>query len=251
MPMDDPQPQPTSNISKWPGERVIFPVSRIDLRVTDAPHPYFSANRAQVAQNWAEEIAANPALFDGRMLLPRFVHIGDGAISGEAHIVSYSTFLLWRKTRPAASAIHLFGLPVILSADGAVIAIRMGGHTANPGRVYCAAGSLDPQDVRDGMCDLDGNMAREVLEETGLVLAEAVSVSGFHALHENGVVAVLRLYRFKETADTLIGRITAHIAGDSEPEIDEALAIRDAAPERHAYPPFMPPILDWVFNNRL
>ena len=242
--------QPTSNMSEWPGERVIFPVSRIDLRVTDAPHPYFLANRAQIAQNWAEEIAANPALYDGRMLLPRFIHIGDGTISGETHIVSYSTFLLWRKTRPAASAIHLFGLPVILSADGAVIAIRMGRHTSNPGRVYCAAGSLDPLDVRDGVCDLDGNMAREVLEETGLALAEAVSVSGFHALQENGVITVLRLYRFGETADALIARIAEHIAEDPEPEIDEALAIRDAAPERHAYLSFMPPILEWVFNNR-
>jgi len=243
-------PQLTSNISEWPDERRIFPVSRIDLRVVDGPHPYHLAELDKIVENWAQEISANPALYDGRMILPRAVQIRDGVISGETHIVRFSTFLLWRKTRPVAAAIHLFALPVIVSSDGAVIAIRMGKHTSNPGRVYCAAGSLDPEDIRDGICDMDSNMAREVLEETGLALSDADSVSGFHALHDRGVITVFRSYRFSATAAELIGRIAAHIAQDPEPEIDEALAIRSADPGLHRYQPFMSPILEWVFKNK-
>lgn len=239
----------TSNMSEWPAEQAIFPVLRVDLRVVDEPHPYALAERARIAANWDEEFAANPALYDNPMLLPRAVAISDGVISGETHVVPYSAFLLWRKTRPVASAIHLFSLPVIVSSDGAVIAIRMGGHTSNPGRVYCAAGSLDPGDIRDGICDLDGNMAREVMEETGLALADAKSLSGLHALHDRGVITVFRVYHFAETAEQLIGRIAAHIAVDPEPEIDEALAIHNADPGQHPYLPFMPLILEWVFAH--
>lgn len=241
--------QLTSNMSDWPDERRIFPVSRIDLRVVDGPHPYHLAERDRIAENWAREVSANPALYDGRMMLSRAVQISDGVISGETHIVPFSAFLLWRKTRPVTSAIHLFALPVVVSSDGAVIAIRMGKHTANPGRVYCAAGSLEPADIRDGICDMDGNMAREVLEETGLVLSDADRVSGFHALHDRGIITVFRCFGFSAIATELIGRIAGHIAQDKEPEIDEALAIRSADPGLHLYQPFMLPILEWVFTN--
>lgn len=242
--------QLTSNISEWPDERLVFPVSYVDLRVAEGPHPYFVAEQDKIAENWAQEISANPALYDGRMMLSRAVQIRDGVISGETHIVPFSTFLLWRKTRPVTLAIHLFALPVIVSSDGAVIAVRMGKHTANPGRVYCAAGSLDPEDIRDGICDMDGNMAREVLEETGLALSDADSVSGFHALHDRGVITVFRSYGFSATAADLIERIAGHIAQDPQPEIDEALAIRSPDPGLHLYQPFMSPILEWVFKNR-
>ena len=239
----------TSPPSTWPGEQIIFPVGRIQVEVSDAPHPFCLAHQAEIAANWDLEIAANPALFDGRMLLMRTLALKDGAMSGVCHIVPFSAFLLWRKTRPAGAALHLFGLPVIVSSDGAVIAIRMGRHTANPGRVYCAAGSLDPDDISDGHCDIDGNMAREVREETGLALSEATSVSAFHGLRANDTVTLFRVYRFAETAAVLIDRIAAHIAVDPEPEIDTALAIHTADPGQHPYPPFMPPVLEWVFNT--
>lgn len=239
----------TSNTAGWPDERLIFPVSRINVRVSREPHPYFLSHKAEIAANWASEVGANPALFDGSMLLMRTVEMREGVVSGECHVVPFSTFLLWRKTRPAGTALHLFGLPVIVSSDGAVIAIRMGQHTANPGRVYCAAGSLDPDDISAGYCDIEGNMAREVLEETGLPLSEAKTASGFHGLHDQDVVTLFRAYHFADTAAELIERIAAHIAVDPEPEIDTALAIRTADPGQHPYPSFMPPVLEWVFQR--
>jgi 8-oxo-dGTP pyrophosphatase MutT (NUDIX family) len=241
--------QLTSTTSEWPDEGVIFPVTSINVCVSDEPHPYCLSHQREIAANWEQEVAANPALFDGRMLLMRALEMHHEAISGECHIVPFSAFLLWRKTRPAGAAIHLFGLPVIVSSDGAVIAIRMGQRTANPGRGYCAAGSLDTDDIRDGYCDIDGNMAREVLEETGLSLSDATSLTGFHGLRSQDVVTLFRAYHFAATAVELIERIDAHIAADPEPEIDAALAIRTADPGQHAYPPFMPPVLEWVFNT--
>jgi 8-oxo-dGTP pyrophosphatase MutT (NUDIX family) len=241
--------QLTSNISEWADAGVIFPVSRIEVRVSDEPHPFCLSRQTEIAANWDREVSANPALFDGRMLLMRAIELRDGVVSGECHVVPFSAFLLWRKTRPAGAAVHLFGLAVIVSSDGAVIAIRMGQHTANRGRVYCAAGSLDPDDIREGYCDLDSNMAREVLEETGLSLSDAKTVSGFYGLHGQDAVTIFRVYHFAETASELIEGIAAHIAADPEPEIDTALAIHTADAAQHPYPPFMPPVLEWVFKS--
>lgn len=236
----------TSNFENWPAAGHIFPVTAIDLRVIEGPHPYEIAEREQVAENWALEVARNPALFNGKMLLQRAVTIDDGAICGEAHVIDYATFLLWRRTWQVEWALHLFSLPVILSSDGAVIAVRMSQHTANPGRVYCAAGSLDNHDIRDGRCDLEGNMRREVREETGLDLDVATMETDFHALHDRGVITLFRLYRFAETADDLIAAIERHIASEEQSEVDAALAIRPGEPAAYDYPSFMPKILDWI-----
>ncbi|OJF91980.1 DNA mismatch repair protein MutT [Pararhizobium antarcticum] len=240
---------PKIDRAHWPEENVIFAVTSLDLKVSPEPHPFHLAEKTAAAENWRLEIAANPALFDGKMVLQHRVDIRDGAISSQAHVVPFSTFLWWRKTRPPGSALHLFGLPVILSSDGAVIAIRMGRHTANPGRVYCAAGSIDPDDVVDGRCDINGNMAREVREETGLDLADAFASPGFHALHGEDMVTLFRTYRFQETAEGLIARIRAHIETEAQSEIDEALAIFSADPDLHPYPPFMPRILARIFEG--
>jgi len=241
--------EPKIDRGHWPAENVIFAVKSLDLQVSPEPHPFHLAEQAAAAENWRLEIAANPALFDGQMVLQHRVEIREGAISSRAHVVPFSTFLWWRKTRPPGSALHLFGLPVILSSDGAVIAIRMARHTANPGRVYCAAGSLDPGDIVDGRCDIDGNMAREVREETGLDLADAIASPGFQALHGEDMVTLFRTYRFQETAAVLIARIHAHIEMEAQSEIDEALAIASADPDLYPYPPFMPPILAWIFEG--
>ncbi|WP_275783344.1 NUDIX hydrolase [Pararhizobium gei] len=240
-----------SNRAAWPDERTVFSVDRIQLPVIGGPHPYAIAERDSIARNWQQEVAANPALFDGPMMLPRWIRIEDGVISGDMHMVPFSAFLLWRKTRPLDAALHIFALPVILSSDGAVIAIRMAAHTANPGRVYCAAGSLDPSDVEDGFCNLDSNMAREVREETGLDLADATDVAGLQAMHDNGVVTVFRVYRFSVTARDLINCIDRHLAADAQPEIDEAVAIHSPDPHLYPYSSFMPPVLAWVFQTVL
>ncbi|ASY69397.1 DNA mismatch repair protein MutT [Sinorhizobium fredii USDA 205] len=233
----------------WPAEGTVFPVSKIDIEVSSDPHPFHLAEAERARQSWQREIAANPHLFDGRMVLQRSIRIAEGRIAARAHIVPYSTFLWWRRTREPG-AYHLFGMPMLLSSDGAMIAIRMGAHTANPGRVYSPGGSLEPEDIVDGRCDVAGNIAREVREETGISLSEAVAESGWHAIHMDSTVTVFRVFRLSATADEMLARVAAHVAADPHPEIDEAVAIRGPEPTAHNYPEFIPPILKWLFARR-
>ena len=232
----------------WPPERSVFPVAGIRLEIVPGDHPLEVAERQAIRENWQGEIAANPALYDGRLVLQRHLAVGEKEIRGQGHLVAFSTFLWWRRQPARPGGLHLFAYPVLVSADGALVAIRMGPHTANPGQVYFAAGSLEPADIVDGRCDLDANMRREVLEETGLDLGDAASVSGYYATHVNRVVTVFRLYRFAETAQALAGRIARHAAEAEEQEIDGPVVIRSADPAADRYNVSMLPILTWFFE---
>jgi len=183
------------------------------------------------------------------MVLQRHLTYDQGVIRGVAHVIPYSTLLWWRKRPDPEGALHLFGFAVIVSSDGAIIAIRMSDRTANPGQVYCAAGSLDLSDIIDGKLDVAGNMAREVREETGLALSEAEADQHFYASHKDNRIVVFRLYRFPVTSSEIKARIEAHMPHDKEQEIDGVVVIRSADPIAHNYNPLMLPILDWFFSG--
>lgn len=233
----------------FPPEGEIFEVSSFRLRVVEEPHAWVLENAAAIRHNWDREVAANPHLFNGEMVLQRALSFASGHIEGRAHMVPFASFLHWRRSGRGAGAHHLFAMPMIISADGAVMAIRMAETTANPGRVYSPAGSLDGHDVKAGLCDLGGNMRRETGEETGLDLGEMDADPVWRAVHMINSVAVFRLFRSALPAAELQVRVAGHVAADAAPEISEMIAIRSADADAYDYAPFMPPVLDWIFRE--
>lgn len=233
----------------FPSEARIFPVEGVRLRVLDGDHPFHLENRAAAEANWQAEIASNPALFDGRMVFQHRLSLRDEMVEGEGYVVPYSTFLWWRRQPLGQGGFHVLAFPVIASADGALIAVEMAAHTANPGQVYCAAGSLDPHDIVNGYCDIAGNMTREVCEETGLDLAQAATDGRFFASFARRRLTIVRLFRFDLPAGAILDRIAAHMEVDEEKEIAGAVAIRSADPAAHPYNPAMLPVLDWFFGE--
>ncbi|MDX3925242.1 MAG: NUDIX hydrolase [Shinella sp.] len=232
-----------------PEEGLILPLETVELAVSSEPHPFHLAARAEAAANWIMETAANPALYDGEMVLQREICFEGGTLRATGHLVPFSTFLWWRKTTPAGAGCHLFGLPLVVSSDGGVILIRMGAHTANAGRVYCAAGSLDRLDVRDGGCDIEGNMRREVREETGLDLGQAAAEPGYHLLRIGSIFTLIRVFRFDLPASELLRRIAVHMEDDPAPEIEEAFAVFESDAAISGLAPFMMPVLEWFFGR--
>lgn len=233
----------------FPPEGEVFEVSSFRLAVVDGPHPWVRDNETAIEQNWEREIAANPRLFNGRMVFQRTLSFAGGHIEGRAHMVPFAAFLHWRRTGRGQGGHHLFAMPMILSADGAVLAIRMAETTANPGRVYSPAGSLDAHDVKDGLCDLDANMRRETKEETGLDLGDMQVDPVCRAVHVANSVSIFRVFRSPLPEADVRARVMEHMAADPEPEISELVAIRSPDPAAHDYAPFMPPALDWIFRE--
>ena len=227
----------------------VTPIHGLDLRVDPGPHPLELAHREAIATHWSHEQAANPALYNGRLILQRQMRVEDGLIRATGHEASFASFLWWRRQADLAGACHLFGYPVLVAGDAALIAVEMAPHTANPGQVYFAAGSLDPSDVVEGRCDLNGNMRREVLEETGLDLDDAEADKLMYASYRPHKLTLLQIYRFEEPSEVLLARIAAFAKTAAEQEISRAVAIRNGDRSAHRYGLAMLPILCWYFQT--
>lgn len=239
----------SDDFAGWPPEATVFPIAGVDLRILPGPHPLVAAEEAAIRENWARETAANPALFDGRMVFQQLISLSEDGIVGEGHVIPFSAFMWWRRQPQRLGGIHIFAYPVLESSDGALVAIRMGAHTANPGQVYFAAGSLEPEDIVDNSCDIEANMRREVQEETGLDLGRSVAGQGLFAAHANRTVTLLRLFRFDLTADEMVEQIESHMLVAEDKEIAGAVAIRSADPSAHPYNISMLPVINWYFGK--
>ncbi|WP_136620217.1 MULTISPECIES: hypothetical protein [Mesorhizobium] len=226
---------------------VILPVDAIDVRLDPDPHPFALNNAEAIAENWQREIGAKPALFDGTVVLLSQLAYRDNRLVGRCHAVNYSTFMLWRKQRENSGAEHAYGHAMLVAADNALVAIRMGSHTVNAGRVYFAAGSFEPIDFRDGLVDVDFNMIREVREETGLDLSGAERGKRWHALSTNNGTVIFRRYHETAPADEIAQRISAFVAAETDPEIEGPVIIRHAADLPVGLSPHMKPLIEWHF----
>lgn len=209
----------------------IRPISGTDIRMVPGAWPLAAALRAQVPVRWAAMLAANPHLWDGRIIGVTTPAVGDdGVLRAEAHEDAYSAFLAWREAGfPDIGMHNLFGSALIASNDGALIYGVMGADTANAGRVYPPGGSLEPRDVlADGQVDVAGCTDRELEEETGLSPASARK-GRLVAVFDGPRISVAQFYHFDETAVRLIARIRANLEGQEHRELADVVAIRSLA----------------------
>jgi len=228
---------------------VILAVDAVDVRLDPGPHPFARDNAAAIAENWQREMAANPALFDGTVVLLSQLAWRDNRLVGRCHAVNYSTFMLWRKRPENSGAEHAYAHAVLVAGDNALVAIRMGPRTVNAGRVYFAAGSFEPVDFHDGMVDVDFNMIREVREETGIDLTDARRGVRWHALSTASGTVIFRRYHVDDPADEVARRISAFVAAETDPEIEGPVIIRHAADLPEGLSPHMKPLIEWHFAN--
>lgn len=228
---------------------IILPVDAVEVRLDPGPHPFALENADAIAENWQREIAANPALFDGTVVLLSQLAWRDKRLVGRCHAINYSTFMLWRQQRENTGAEHAYAHAMLVAGDNALVAIRMGPHTVSAGRVYFAAGSFEPIDFRDGLVDVDFNMIREVREETGLDLSAARRGVRYHALSTASGTVIFRRYHVTAPADEIARRISAFVASETDPEIEGPVIIRHAADLPEGLSPHMKPLIEWHFSG--
>lgn len=231
---------------------VILPVDEIDVRLDPAPHPFERQHLAEIDRNWLRERGVNPHVFDGKVALLSELSYRDARLAGRCHIVRYATFMYWRRNRTAENAGHAFAHAMLVSSDGSLVAIRMGSHTVNAGRVYFAAGSFELEDFRDGQVDIAYNMRREVKEEIGIDLADAETEPGrrhYLLSTANGTV-IFRRYRARLTANQLINRINGFLATQEEPEVAGPVVIHSANDLPDNLAPHMVPLVEWHFSHQ-
>jgi 8-oxo-dGTP pyrophosphatase MutT (NUDIX family) len=229
---------------------IVLPVEVIDIRLDPEPHPLEISHKAEIAANWEREIASNPRLFNGTVVLVSNMSYEDGRLTGHCHAARYATFLYWRRHRNVPGTGHFYAHAMLVSSDNALVAIRMAPHTVNAGRVYFAAGSFEPGDFRNGVVDIDYNMRREVKEETGLDLAIAErGVLAYVLSTERGTV-IFRRYWMPLSANEIVSRVNAFVAAETDPEISGPVVIHSAADQPDDLLPHMPPLIEWHFSQQ-
>ncbi|SCM72352.1 Acetyltransferase, GNAT family (fragment) [uncultured Pleomorphomonas sp.] len=225
---------------------MLHDITDVRLRLRPGAWPIADGLRPKIEAHWATCLAANPHLWNGRVLgtiapgEPGGIAVGDGVLTGEAVEGDFASFLAWRDWGfPEIGIRNLFGSALVLSSDGALILGVMGATTANAGRIYPPGGSLEPADVdADGNVDVVASIERELREETGLIAAEAV-MEGMIAAFDGPRVSVGRVFRFAMKADDLVATVMAELDRQAERELERVVAFRSIAelnrPEVTAY----------------
>ena len=198
-------------------------VAAIDYRCTPYDWAFARDEAAGIDRFWTAALAEKPALFDGRVLMAHQLAVepdGDGLLRASGFETGYKPFLAWREFGfPGASLANLFAMAALRSRDGAFMLGQMSAGTTSAGRLYFPAGTPEPCDVRDGLVDLQGNVLRELEEETGLTAADVVLDPGWVVVFDGARVACMKPARCHLGAAALAERVQAFRATQAEPEL--------------------------------
>jgi 8-oxo-dGTP pyrophosphatase MutT (NUDIX family) len=222
----------------------LFSFDAIDARLEAHDWPFARSHADEIERIWARETALRPATFDGRVLLQHRGELRGGVFQAGYFATSYKPFIGWTRLGwPGAHVRNGFAMAALRARDGAFLAARMGGHTANAGKVYFAAGTPDMDDVTpDGAVDLAGSVLRELTEETGLTLAELEVGAGWTAVTEPTRIAFMRPVAIDLPADEARALMLSRIARQAEPELADIVIIRsrsDIIEDERIMPRFM------------
>ncbi|WP_428030606.1 NUDIX hydrolase [Ancylobacter sp.] len=216
-------------------------LDHVDARLAPAPRAFSAEERVAIDAHFAARLAANPALWNGRVLLlaeHRFEGRTLTARYGESDYASLLWLLAQEGAHPRIRA--SFAMGALRGADGGFVLIRMAAWTANAGRIYFAAGTPDLSDVAaDGRVDLEGSVLREIGEETGIAAGELTLAPGWTAIHDTRRVALMREVRIGEEAGAVAARLRRFAAGEVRPEFDEVLVVRGPQDIRAEMPPLV------------
>ena len=209
----------------------ILSVREIDCRLAFGRHRREAPYRTRINRLFARRKAATPSLYDGETVLSNRWRIAGGRLEIDCQRIRYAGLLHWLSTGRRqvvglqGGTVHFFAVAVVIASDGRVLLGRMGPSTANAGKVYMPSGSMELEDFAGARGDLEANMAREVMEETGIDLGAARAAQHFKVFAGQGVLTVFREYRLPLGSEELLASVRAHIAAgkDEEEELAEIL----------------------------
>ena len=228
----------------------VEPITGLDLRLGEEGWAFARDHGPRIADHWSGLCARNPSLWNGEVLICTDAQVRGGVLEARFAKSDYASFVAWRDWgTPDTSVRNCFGSPVVLTADGAMVFGEMAPHTLNAGLIYPPGGSLEPRDVTaDGRVDVEGSIALELAEETGLDPAEATP-GAMAVIDDAHRLAVVKVFRLSRTFAEVEAVFASHCAADGHAELSRLVAIRSAADVSPTMPGFAQEIVrrfgDW------
>jgi 8-oxo-dGTP pyrophosphatase MutT (NUDIX family) len=218
----------------------IHRVTQLDLKCGAWTWPFAVERRADIDAHFSLQQAEKPQIWNGRVLLGRNPVFSGDRFSADYFEADFASFLAWRDWGfPDGSVFNGFGMGALRGSDGVFVLGEMAAHTANGGRIYFPSGTPDLDDLRDGMVDIPGSVAREVEEETGLTAAEYRADEHWDCIVSGAVIAMIRILNVDMTGDALRAKIEANLATHTSPELSAIHVVRGPADFTPTMPRFV------------
>lgn len=133
-----------------------------------------------IAAYWQTVIAERPNLFNGPVYTVTGITETDTAMTVD---MAQSTFAHYAYCETHDVAEYdfrvLHSAALVITSDNKIIVGQMADHTSRGGAICCSGGAIDPDDIQDGIINLDRNTRRELHEELGIDAANATQVISF------------------------------------------------------------------------
>lgn len=208
----------------------VIPFERFDVRLEPRRWAFADDNQAAIDAHFAARQKANPALWNGRVLLAQEYDVVDGICRGVCLETDFASFNAWRDWgRPPADVINLFASAVVRGSDGGFLLGVMGPHTANAGQIYFPCGTPEPSDVIDGRVALEHNARHELKDETGLSFEDLRPEPGWLSLRLATWAMAAKVLTAAVPAEQVRRRILGHLASQAEPELADIRIVRGPA----------------------
>ncbi|MFL5030977.1 MAG: NUDIX hydrolase [Xanthobacteraceae bacterium] len=224
-------------------------VERLELRLAPRAWGFSAERRADIDAYFAAIKRAQPALWNGRVMLLYQWALVDGRFTGAYFDTDFASMIAWRDWGfPDPLVRNCFAQGALRSADGAFLLGVMGAHTANAGKIYFPSGTPDLDDVIGDAVDLDGSVMRELTEETGLGAGDVRPASGWHAVFAGPRIGMMKILQSAEPATALRTRILAFLAQQATPELVDVRIVRSSADYDPMMPSFITTFLDEIWK---
>jgi hypothetical protein len=226
--------------------REIFELDRADIAVEPFSWRFAADRSDEVERYFAELQRQRPGVWNGRVLLLNDYAIAGRTLRGACFETDYASFITWRDRQfPDPNVYNFFAAAALRAADGAYLLGEMASYTAGAGKTYFCCGTPEPADIGlGGAIDLGDNLSRELLEETGIAVAELDAEPGWILVRDRCFLGFMKRLTARDDAETLRARIRHHIAADKHPELADMRIVRGPADIDARMPPSVAAFLE-------
>ncbi len=206
----------------------------------DAPcWPFAAEENLAIRRHWAMRSAENPKFFNGRVHIMTSGALRRGRLEGSIAATDFAASLYWRESGfKDRTVVDCFGSAIFVASDGGLIYGRQTPGNINSGLIYPPGGFLDERDIgASGAVDIDGSVAREVMEEMGLDASALLRDDGYLVTRDGPLLSVGVVYRLPMSGEDFCAEAKERLANDAAAELETLVSLQSAADAaRHAMP---------------
>lgn len=206
----------------------IAALDRTEIVLEPWSWPFAAERRYEIDRHFVEVQRRRAGVWNGRILLMRHYAIAGGVLRAACFEADYASFCAWRDWNfPDPDVYNVFAAAALRSADGAFVVGEMAASTFNAGQFTFPCGTPEPADLdAAGRLDLDANLGRELMEETGLSIDQLSSEPGWTMVSDRCYVALIRQVVAPLDGEALRAQIRGNLARQRAPEFAGVRLVR-------------------------